>query len=114
MEYSSKELPFLDILMINGNGQIITDIYHKRTDTQQYLNFNSYHLKECMKSIHYTLAHRICTTTTNKNLRKTHLKKLLTILHQRGYPTTLINKGFKLHEKSHKRIKKPEKNITNP
>ena len=34
MEHSSKELPFLDILKKSVNGQIITDIYHKLTDTQ--------------------------------------------------------------------------------
>ena len=33
MEHSSKELPFLDILIKNVNGEIITDIYHKPTDT---------------------------------------------------------------------------------
>ena len=36
MEYSSKEFPFLDILIKNVNGKIITDFYHKPTDTQQY------------------------------------------------------------------------------
>ena len=41
MEHSSKELPFLDILIKNVNGQIITDIYHKPTDTQQYLHFKT-------------------------------------------------------------------------
>ena len=29
----------------NVNGQIITDIYHKPTDTQQYLHFRSQHPK---------------------------------------------------------------------
>ena len=31
--------------------------------------------------------------------QKVYLKELHTVLHQRGYPTTLINKGFKLPEK---------------
>ena len=39
MEHSSKELPFFDILIKNVNSQIITDIYHKPTDTQQYFHF---------------------------------------------------------------------------
>ena len=33
MEHSSKELSFLDIFIKNVNGQIITDINHKPTDT---------------------------------------------------------------------------------
>ena len=68
-------------------------IYHKLTDTQQYLHFNIHH-QSCIKSIPYTLACRIYTIITDKNLSKTHLKEL----HQ-PYPTTLINKGFELAEK---------------
>ena len=99
MEYSFKELLFLDILIKNENGEIITDINHKPTDTQQYLHFNSHHPKNCLKSIPYTLAWRICTIMTNKKLRKFHLKELYINLHQRGYPKTLINKGIKIAEK---------------
>ena len=35
MEHSLKELLFLDIFIKNVNGQIITDIDHKPTDTQK-------------------------------------------------------------------------------
>ena len=43
------------------------------------------------------------------NLRKTRLKELHTTLHQRGYPATLVNKGFELTEKNKTKItKKPE------
>ena len=42
MEHSFKELSFLDILIKNKNEQIITDIYHKPTDTQIYLHFKSH------------------------------------------------------------------------
>ena len=75
MEHSLKELPFLDIK--NVNGQIITDIYHKPTDTQQYLLFGSHHPKNCIKSTPYTLTRRIHTIITD---RKTKRKKNM---HQR-------------------------------
>ena len=81
MEHSLKEIPFLDILMNNVNGKIITDIYHKATDTQQYLHFRSHHPRNCIKSIPYKLAHRIHTIITDKNLKKTRLKELHTTLH---------------------------------
>ena len=45
----------------NVNGQIITDIYHKPTDNQQYLHFRNY-----KKFIPYTLARRIHTINTDK------------------------------------------------
>ena len=99
MEHSFKDLPFLDILIKNENGQIIIDIYYKLSDPQQYLLFNSHNPKNCIKSIPYPLSCRIWTVITNKNLRKTQFKELHTTLHQRGYPTSLINKGFELAEK---------------
>ena len=77
MEHSFKELPFLDILIRNKNGQIITDIYHKHTDSQQYLYFKSHHPKNCIKSTPYTLAHGICTIVTNKKT----LEELYVTLH---------------------------------
>ena len=110
MEDSLKEFLFLDILIKNVNGQIITDIYHKPTDTQQYLHFRSHDPKNCIKSIPYTLVRRIHTIITDKNLKKTCLKEQHTTLHLRGYPTTLINKGLEFAEKNDpKRIKEPEK-----
>ena len=99
MEYSLKELPFLDVLIKNEKGEKTTDIYHKPTDTQQYLHFNSHHSKNCLKSIPYSLACRICTIITNKKLRKFHLKELYINLHQRGYPKILLNKGIQIAEK---------------
>ena len=74
MEHSLKELPFLDILIKNVNGQIITDIYYKPTDTQQYLYFKSHHPKIYIKAIPYTLAHRIHTIIKDKTLKKTPLR----------------------------------------
>ena len=62
----------------NINDQIITYIYHKPTGTRQYLHFKSYHPKNCIKSIPYTLACRGHTIITDKNLKKTCLKELLT------------------------------------
>ena len=70
MEHSLKELPFLDNLIKNVNGKIITDVYHKPTDTQQYLHFRSPHPKNCIKSIPNNLARRIHTIIIDKNLKK--------------------------------------------
>ena len=103
MEHCSKELTFLDILIKNVNNQIVTYINQKPTETQQYLHFKSHHLRNCIKSILYTLARKIETIITDKNLlKKTRLKELHTTLHQRGYPRTLINKRLELAEKFHK------------
>ena len=112
MEHSLKELLFLDILIKNVNGKIITYIYHKPTHSQQYLHFRSNHPKNCINSFLYTLARRIHTVITYKDLKKHPLKKLHATLHQRGYPTTLINKGLELAEKVPQRELKKPKNTT--
>ena len=65
----------------NVNGQMITYIYHKPIDTQQYLNL---------------------TIITDEILKKICLKKQHTTLHQRRYPTTLINKESNLADKCSK------------
>ena len=70
MEHILKELLFFNILIKNVNGKIITDIKHKPTDTQQYLHFRSHHPKNCIKPIPYSLARRIHTIITDKNLKK--------------------------------------------
>ena len=88
MKQRFKEQPFLDILMKKENGQ-------------QYLHFKSHYLKNHIKSIPYTLERRICTIVTNKNIQKTHLEELRVSLHQSGYLTTLIDKGFELTEKKY-------------
>ena len=58
----------------NINSQIITNIYYKPTDTHQYLHFKSYHTENCIKSIPYTLIHRIHTIIMDKNKNKLALK----------------------------------------
>ena len=50
MEHSFKEQLFLNILIKNENGKTIIDIYHKSTDTQQYLHFNRHQPQNSIKS----------------------------------------------------------------
>ena len=107
MEHSLKELPFLDILIKNVNGKIITDIYHKPTDTQQYLHYRSHHSQNCIKSIPYTLTRRIHTIITDKNLKK-HASKNYT----QSYTREVIQQHQKVgisRKNTPKRIKEPEK-----
>ena len=59
IEYSQKELPFLDVLVKKTGTNIDTDIYFKPTDSQQYLIFDSCHPKHIKLSIPYSLARRL-------------------------------------------------------
>jgi hypothetical protein len=74
MEQSETEISFLDITLKQENGNIITDIYHKATDTKQYLHFKSCHPRTTKNNIPYNLARRICTIVIEPGLRKQRLK----------------------------------------
>ena len=94
MECSDNELPFLDILIKKINNSIITDIYHKPTDTKQYLHFNSAHERHIKTNLPYCMARRVCAIVTDNNLRALRLEELEECLLQRGYPLPLINDGI--------------------
>ena len=94
MECSDKELPFLDILIKKEKTSIITDIYHKTTDTKQYLHFKSAHERHIKTNLPYCLARRVCAIVSDENLRLLRLEELKISLLQRGYPELLINDGI--------------------
>lgn len=94
MEINEQKLPFLDILIIKQNDALSTDIFHKETDTKQYLNFTSCHPSHTKRSIPYNLARRICTIVSDKNVRDIRLQELTISLISRGYPKQLIQSGI--------------------
>ena len=89
-----KSLSFLDILIIKKHTEIITDIYFKETDTQQYQNYFSCHPKHAKNSIPYNLSRRICTLVSDSELRMKRLQELKNSLISRKYPITLIESGI--------------------
>ena len=69
MEFSDKEIPFLDFLIKRDNSGIWMDLYHKPTDTQRCLPYSTSHPKHCLKNIPFTMAIRICTVVENNFLK---------------------------------------------
>ena len=55
-DYSSDRVNFLDVEVILRNNKILTDLYVKKTDTHQYLDFSSCHPRHCKTSIPYSQA----------------------------------------------------------
>ena len=58
-EDSRTELPFLDVLITIEGTKIETKIYHKKTDSFNYLHFGSNHPWHTKRNIPYSLARRI-------------------------------------------------------
>ena len=86
-----SEIPFLDILVKIKDNVIITDLYIKPTDTQQFLDYRSCHPRHTRHNVPFNLARRICTIVSDTELRDTALKELHHTLLQRNYPTQLIS-----------------------
>ena len=63
-KYSRKRINFLDDEIIKEGNRLITDVFVKSTDTNQYLHATSCHVYHSKKSIPYSLAlrfNRICS-----------------------------------------------------
>ena len=94
MDQSDATISFLDIQLIKQGETIITDIFHKPTDTKQYLHFRSCHPRSTKHNIPYNLARRICTIVTEPSLRNHRLQEMKNDLMKRGYPAGLIQNGI--------------------
>ena len=94
IETSEHELPFLDILIKLSNNKITTDIYYKKTDTHQYLNFHSCHPSHTKRNIPYCMARRLCAIVVDERLREVRLRELSLFLQRQKYPLGIIIDGI--------------------
>ena len=93
MEFSTKEIPFLDIHVYIENTEK-NDIYHKETEAFNYLDFRLSHPRHCKANIPFNMAKRICTIVSDHTIKEQRLKELETRLLKRNYPQGLITKGI--------------------
>ena len=62
----SQKLNFLDINIIKkSNGLIETDVYYKKTNSHDYLNYNSHHPIHIKNNLPYNLAKRLIVFCSN-------------------------------------------------
>jgi hypothetical protein len=76
METSEEQISFLDIVVYKEDTMIKTDIFHKPTDTFQYLHFSSCHPRHIKNNIPFNLARRICTIVSDEQRKEQRLKEL--------------------------------------
>ena len=93
-EIGTDTISFLDITLLKENGKISTDIYHKETDTFNYLPYKSCHPRHIRKNIPFTLARQIRMLTENTTMRKIRYEELRHRLRDKGYPLYIINQGI--------------------
>jgi hypothetical protein len=85
-EHSQCGVSFLDTQVNLVNGRLVTDLYRKPTDTQQYLHFDSCHPKSQKLPIAYSQALRINKICSNRSDAIRHCNDLKQALVRRGYP----------------------------
>ena len=90
-EASKNELPFLDILIIKEGRKIITDLFYKKTDSHQYLVFDSCHPSHTKRNIPFNMARRVCTIVIDETRRNNRLRELKTFLLRQKYPSNLVD-----------------------
>ena len=86
-----KSIPYLDTSCEIKEGKIVTDLYRKPTDKNQYLLTSSCHPAECLQSIPYSLCtriNRICMEEPTRDLRFHEMKEMLL---DREYSTGVID-----------------------
>ena len=72
----STHLLFLDVPVLKSGTSTSIDIFHKVTDSQQYLNFNSCHPKHTKTNI----PRRLCTIASDETSLSARLKELFQTL----------------------------------
>ena len=102
--WSKESVNYLDVQVMNNNGQIETDLYTKPTDKHQFLSYTSCHPRGCKQGIPYAQAlrlRRICSTDAAFERRADELSKYLVT---RGYQKQFVeNRSGKLNLKPEKR-----------
>jgi hypothetical protein len=109
IEHSDAEIHFLDVLVSFGdNNTIKTDIYHKSTDSFNYVPFTSNHPRHTLKNIPYVLSHRIQQIVSDEEIRAERYATLKCHLLRLKYPNTLINDAIDKAQKPEEENKKQE------
>ena len=87
-------IPFLDVLCTIEEGNVITDLYRKETDRNQYLMPESCHPKQTTLAIPYSLGLRIVRICSRPVDRDQHLAELRDLLLARHYNRGLVESAL--------------------
>ena len=87
-------MPFLDTLVTpQADGCLLTTVYRKPTQTNQYLQWDSHHQLNIVSSAHYSVGLKKFSTKQELDEEHEHLQKVLTIC---KYPRWAFNRMKKI------------------
>ena len=90
----TQSLPFLDTSCSIKDGKIVTDLYRKDTDRNQYLLPSSCHPAHVTQNIPYSLALRIVRICSFKEDREKRFLELKNLLLSRDYKPKIIDSAI--------------------
>jgi len=94
---STSSVNFLDVTVVNRNGNLETTLYTKPTDAHLYLNANSCHPPHVVKNIPKGLFIRIRRICSEKSEYLKHARQLQNYLIKRGYNGKILPVILKKH-----------------
>ena len=83
-------LPFLDVGITKCEGKLVTRVYMKPTNTQQYINWNSNHPKNLLLGVLKGLIHRAHKLCDLREDLLEELALLRNVFISNGYPEKLV------------------------
>ncbi|XP_069083443.1 zinc finger protein 91-like [Pleurodeles waltl] len=92
---STNEISFLDLLITIQNGKLSTSTYHKPTDRNSLLTYDSHHPKSLRNNLPFGQFLRLRRNCSSTNVYKTQADDLQTKLTARNYPPDVVNRARK-------------------
>ena len=89
-------LRFLDVLISRNKEGFTTTVYHKRTFSRVYSNFNSFIADEYKHGLIFTLLFRIFSIVSDFSKFHEQVNYLKDVLKKNFFPTNLVDKCIKI------------------
>ncbi|XP_037773962.1 uncharacterized protein LOC119570191 [Penaeus monodon] len=91
VEFDKNKLPFLDTLVyVNKEGFLQTTVYHKPSNTHQYLHFQSSHHPNLKKSLPFSQGIRVKRIVSDPEHLEAALKEMVGFFKARGYNDRIL------------------------
>ena len=107
-EKSKEEISLLDLAIKRTDGRIVTDLYCKPTDSQQYINYDACHAEHIKRSIIFSQTLRLKRICSQKSDLDYHLKELKNWFRKRGYPAKEISDQVNRALRSEENVKEKD------
>ncbi|XP_047468584.1 uncharacterized protein LOC125024855, partial [Penaeus chinensis] len=95
VEFDKNRLPFLDTMVyVDKDGFLQTTVFHKPSNTHQYLHFHSSHHPNLKKSLPFSQGIRVKRIVSDPDLLEGALKEMVNFFRERGYSEKILKEAM--------------------